>query len=194
MAEPYIAAIVLFAGNFAPRGWAFCAGQIMPIAQNTALFSLLGTTFGGDGQVTFALPDLRGRVPVGTGQGPGLSNIDLGQEAGTETKTLLITNMPLHSHSASPNLKATVHAVSVPGNKQDAVGNVFAKEAAGVTATYSNVPPPSGQPYPLKMSDDTVTMSGFTDPAGGGQPFDLHTPYLGINYIIAVEGIFPSRN
>jgi microcystin-dependent protein len=195
MAEPFLGMLILVPYNFAPRGWAFCQGQILPIAQNTALFSLLGTTFGGNGQTTFALPDLRGRVPVGAGQGPGLSSVLLGEEGGNESKTLLITNLPPHNHSASPaNLKATVHAVSVPGNKQDAVGNVFAKEAAGVTATYSNVPPPVGQPYPLKMSDDAVTMSGFTDPAGGGQPFDIHTPFLGMNYCIALEGIFPSRN
>jgi microcystin-dependent protein len=195
MTDPYLAGIVLFAGNFAPRGWALCQGQILPISQNTALFSLLGTTYGGNGQTTFALPDLRGRVPRGTGQGSGLSNVDLGEAAGSESVTLTVNTMPAHAHTASPaNLKATVHAVNVPGNKQDAVGNVFAKEAAGVTATYSNVAPPLGQPYPLKMSDDTVTMAGNTDITGGNQPLGIHTPYLGMNYIIAVQGIFPSRN
>src|SRR5687767_4659649 len=101
MAEPFIAQITLFAGNFAPRGWAFCQGQILSIAQNTALFSLLGTTYGGDGQTTFALPDLRGRVPVGTGQGPGLSPYQAGQKSGVENTTLLSTQMPAHVHTAN---------------------------------------------------------------------------------------------
>src|SRR6185369_16953456 len=96
--EPYIASIVMFAGNFAPRGWAFCAGQILPISQNTALFSLLGTTYGGNGQTTFALPDLRGRVPNSSGQGPGLANYDLGQVGGFESITLTTNAIPAHSH------------------------------------------------------------------------------------------------
>ena len=100
MSEPFIAEIILFAGNFAPRGWAFCQGQILSIAQNTALFSILGTTFGGDGQTTFALPDLRGRVPVGLGQGPGLPNVNLGEVGGEPTHTLINTEMPAHSHPA----------------------------------------------------------------------------------------------
>src|SRR5438105_10342167 len=99
MSEPFLGQIMLFGGNFAPRGWAFCNGQIMSIAQNTALFSLLGTTYGGDGITTFALPDLRGRAPVGQGQGPGLSNITLGEASGTESITLTIANMPGHNHT-----------------------------------------------------------------------------------------------
>src|SRR6478672_10112699 len=99
MSEPFLAEIIMFAGNFAPRGWAFCQGQILSIAQNTALFSLLGTTYGGNGQTTFALPDLRGRVPVGTGQGPGLSNYDLGQVSGSESVTLTVSQMPAHNHT-----------------------------------------------------------------------------------------------
>ncbi|SRR5258705_2463278 len=191
MSEPFLGMLMLVPYNFAPRGWAFCQGQLMSISQNTALFSLLGTTFGGDGQVTFGLPDLRGRVPRGTGQGPGLSNVDLGEEAGTDSKTLSITNLPLHNHAvSSPSMLAKVNVVDVPGNKQSAVGNVIAKEAAGVTATYSDVP----APYSLAMSDGAVTMSGVTNPAGSGQPFDIHTPYVGMNYCIALSGIFPSRN
>src|SRR5689334_24076195 len=100
MSEPFLAEIVLFAGNFAPRGWAFCWGQILSIAQNTALFSLLGTTYGGNGQTTFALPNLASRFPIGAGQGPGLSNYTLGQLAGTESTTLTINNMPAHNHAA----------------------------------------------------------------------------------------------
>src|SRR5436853_7748499 len=101
MSEPFIAEIVMFAGNFAPRGWAFCQGQILAIAQNTALFSLLGTTYGGNGQTTFALPDLRGRVPNSAGQGPGLQNFDLGEVGGVETVTLQVTEMPAHTHSVT---------------------------------------------------------------------------------------------
>src|SRR5687768_16920561 len=107
MDTPFIGQIVLFAGNFAPRGWAFCQGQILSIAQNTALFSILGTTYGGNGQTTFALPDLRGRVPVGTGQGPGLPSMNLGQVAGEPTHTLIITEMPAHNHSAQVNITAS---------------------------------------------------------------------------------------
>src|SRR4051812_4210500 len=101
MSEPFLAEIVMFAGNFAPRGWAFCNGQILSIAQNTALFSLLGTTYGGNGQTTFSLPDFRGRSPVGTGQGPGLATIDLGEVSGAEAVTLLTTQMPVHTHTAA---------------------------------------------------------------------------------------------
>src|SRR5689334_14491352 len=110
---PLLASIAIFAGNFAPRGWALCNGQILPIAQNTALFSLLGTTYGGNGQTTFALPDLRGRAPIGTGQGPGLSNVDLGQVGGTENVTLLTSNMPMHNHSL--NASSAAADVGAPG-------------------------------------------------------------------------------
>src|SRR5829696_275124 len=103
MAEPFIATIIMFAGNFAPRGWAFCQGQLLSISQNTALFSLLGTTYGGNGQTTFALPDFRGRVAVGTGAGPGLSNISLGEQAGVPTVTLITQEMPMHNHTISGN-------------------------------------------------------------------------------------------
>ena len=103
MASPFIGQITLFAGNFAPRGWAFCNGQLLSIAQNTALFSILGTTYGGNGQTTFALPDLRGRVPVHAGQGPGLSNYDLGQQGGAESVTLTTAQMPAHTHPANAN-------------------------------------------------------------------------------------------
>jgi microcystin-dependent protein len=195
MSQPFLGMLMLVPYTFAPRGWAFCQGQILSIAQNTALFSLLGTTFGGNGQTTFALPDLRGRVPNGAGQGSGLSNYTLGEVAGSENLTLLIANLPFHAHAASPaNLKATLHAVNTPGNKQSAVGNVMAKEASGVTATYSDAAPPVGQSYPLKMSDDAVTMAGTTDGAGGNQPFSILQPILTMNYCIALQGIFPSRN
>src|SRR5262245_42833413 len=119
--DSFIGSIILFAGNFAPRGWAFCQGQILSIAQNTALFSILGTTYGGNGQTTFALPDLRGRVPIGTGQGPGLSNIDLGEQSGSENVTLLASNMPPHTHDYIP-------AASQTGSSDSPVGLVPATD------------------------------------------------------------------
>lgn len=172
--EGYIAEVRLFAGNFAPRGWAFCNGQILSIAQNTALFSLLGVTYGGNGQTTFALPDLRGRTAVSPGQGPGLSNINLGQVGGTEQVTLLQSQMPLHTHQA----------MSDPNTAGEAspVGHVWAAEAAGATAVYSTGAPTAA------MNPAAIAM------AGGNQPFNNRNPYLGLNYIICMEGIFPSRN
>ena len=174
MSEPFIGEIVLFAGNFAPRGWAFCQGQLLSIAQNTALFSILGTTYGGDGRVTFALPDLRGRVPLGQGQGPGLSNYVLGEQSGTENVTLLITEIPQHTHLLT--------CLNGDGDKQTPVGNVLANDGAGGANPYSDQTP-SGVMSPLAVQ-----------PAGGSQPHNNLQPYLALDYIIAMEGIFPSRN
>ncbi len=177
--EGYIAQILLFAGNFAPRNWAFCQGQILSIAQNTALFSLLGTTYGGNGQTTFALPDLRGRTPVGTGQGAGLSGIDLGEVAGTETVTLIINNMPAHNHVITVNPRA----INAAGDTSDPTGAYPANSGAldkefKATGTLVN----------MGVANAT---SGI---AGGSQPFSIRNPYLGMNYIICLNGIFPSRN
>jgi microcystin-dependent protein len=167
VSEPFIGSIVLFAGNFAPRGWAFCNGQILSIAQNTALFSILGTTYGGNGQTTFALPDLRGRVPVSQGQGPGLSNYSLGETAGVESVTLLQQQMPTHTHTQpASNGQQTTNR---PNGAVPAQGGVYASAGDG-----SALDP--------------------TSPAGGSQPHENRPPYLALNYIIALEGIFPSRN
>ncbi len=176
MSEPFLAEIIMFAGNFAPRGWAFCQGQILSIAQNTALFSLLGTTYGGNGQTTFALPDLRGRVPVGTGQGPGLPNVNLGDPAGEPTHTLIITEMPAHNHVAQAASNSGAGNSASPGNTwatSTARDNVYRNEA------------PDGA-----MAANTVTVGV----AGGSQPHNNMQPYLGINFIIAIEGLYPSRN
>jgi microcystin-dependent protein len=175
--EGTIAEIRMFAGNFAPRGWAFCSGQILPISQNTALFSLLGTTFGGNGQTTFALPDARGRVAVGTGQGPGLSNYVLGEVGGTETTTLLVANMPAHSHTATLSMGARNGA----GNSISPSGNY----PANITNGYS-----TSQDAQMAALNGSATVGN----SGGSQPISLVTPYLGMNYIICLEGIFPSRN
>lgn len=197
MSQPFLGMIALFPYNFAPRGWAFCYGQLLPIAQNTALFSLLGTQFGGDGQLTFALPDFRSRVPVGAGQGPGLSNYSVGQAAGTENVTLNVNQMPSHTHAVTlthdpglPGLVATANVRSDRGTQQSPVGNVPAVEAAGVTATYSDASPNQA------MATGAITISGNATaaPAGGNLPFDNLQPYLGMNFCIATQGIFPSRN
>ncbi|BEP91904.1 tail fiber protein [Acidovorax sp. A79] len=180
MSNPLIAEIRMFAGNFAPRGWALCNGQLLSISQNTALFSLLGTTYGGNGQTTFGLPDLRGRVPVGTGQGPGLSLVDLGEVSGSPTHTLNSTEMPAHTHAA-PTIPAstTLGTVQEPGPLAIPAGSNQrnAQYAASSTANTQ-----------LAMSSAT------TGSTGGNQPFSVMQPYLGLNYIIALEGIFPSRN
>lgn len=167
----------MFGGNFAPRGWAFCNGQILPIAQNTALFSILGTTYGGNGQTTFALPDLRGRSPMQWGQGPGLTPRSLGEASGTETVTLLTNQMPAHTHALRAN--------SGQGDSFSPDGTV---SAIGVDA--------SQQPLNIYSSG---TVNATMNPAaigaaGGSQPHDNMSPFLCVSFIIALEGIYPSRN
>ena len=164
----------MFAGNFAPRNWAFCNGQLLSIAQNTALFSILGTTYGGDGRTTFALPDLRGRVPIHPGQGPGLSNYSLGEQAGVESVTLNQNQLPAHTHG--------VNAVAQGGNQASPVGHLPAVESTGTSLDYSNSAS-TGQMSPAMIAN-----------TGGGQPVSVVQPYLCVNYIIALQGIFPSRN
>ena len=181
--EGTIGEIRMFAGNFAPRNWAFCSGQIMSIASNTALFSILGTTYGGNGQTTFALPDLRSRVPVGTGQGPGLSPYQLGQVSGTENTTLLATNMPAHLHTFSANASMACH--SGAGNADSPTSNIPAGSATDENYTAASAADGAMAP---------ITVSGNTSPAGSSQPFSNVQPYLGMNYIICLQGIFPSRN
>jgi microcystin-dependent protein len=191
MSTPFLGMIILVPYNFAPRGWAFCDGSLFSISQNTALFSLLGTTYGGNGVTTFALPDLRGRVPNGQGQGPGLSPYNIGQVGGVENVTLIVNQMPIHTHAITlGSLAAAARAKGAPGNSQTPVGNVPAIEAAGVTATYSNQAPDSS------MAPGTIAISGAPTAAaaGGGQPVGILQPYLTMSYCIALEGIFPSRN
>lgn len=181
--EGTIGEIRMFAGNFAPRTWAFCANQILPIAQNTALFSILGTTYGGNGQTTFALPDFRGRVAIGTGQGPGLPNVTLGELAGSQTVTLTINNMPAHNH-------ALTGTVTLQANN----------DSTGLTddASGSRLGLPSTNIY-TKAVDTLVSMAPAVSTLqvgvnGGSQPFSIMPPYLGMNYIICMFGIFPSRD
>ncbi|PUZ22630.1 phage tail protein [Chitinophaga parva] len=198
MDTPFLAMIMIFAGNFAPRGWALCWGQIMSIAQNTALFSLLGTTYGGDGQVTFGLPDLRGRMPIGQGQGPGLPLVNLGEVAGTPTTTLLTTNMPMHNHTGV--IAAGGQAI-MPATAQAGTSAVPGNTLAAAKLPTIGSGPTAQAIKGYGTSDGTTTLAPGTISgnvtigiAGGSQPFSIMNPYLGINYCVALEGIFPSRN
>ena len=177
--EPYIGEISMFAGNFAIRGYAFCQGQILSIAQNTALFSILGTTYGGNGQTTFALPDLRGRAPIGSGQGPGLSIRSLGQVLGSETVTLTLNQMPAHNHTVTVNPQA----VAAAGTTADPTG-AYPANTGALDKEYST----TGSTVNMGAAAGTVGI------AGGSQPHDNMPPSLVINFLIALEGIFPSRN
>lgn len=181
--EGYIGQILLFAGNFAPKYWAFCQGQIMSISQNTALFSILGTTYGGNGQTTFALPDLQGRVPVGAGQGPGLSTWALGQQQGVESVTLTTNQMPMHNHNfmVSNNFAATPAASGA--NNYLAVSN----GTYGGDTVVVNM-------YNTDTSPTDILGSKSIGISGGSLPHQNIQPSLGLNYIICLYGIFPSRN
>jgi microcystin-dependent protein len=179
MADPFVAEIRIYPFNFAPRGWAFCNGQIMPISQNTALFSLLGTTYGGDGKSTFALPDLQGAAPMHPGQGPGLSLRDLGETGGAEFVTLTDAEMPSHAHT----LQGFVNPIAPqPGNSVQAAGNALAALSEG--AGYV-----SGGPSP-NVANMALQAVGI---AGGSQPHNNMQPYLTLNFCIALQGIFPAR-
>jgi microcystin-dependent protein len=175
MADPFVAEIRIFPFNFAPKGWAWCNGQLLPLSQNTALFSLLGTTYGGDGKSTFALPDLEGSVPLHPGQGPGLSLYDLGQQSGSETVTLLESEMPLHPHS-------------LMCQSQDPADQP-APSAARTFAASQNATaygPANGTPI-VQMAFQSLT------PAGGSLPHNNMMPYLTFYFNIALQGVFPPR-
>lgn len=181
MSEPFLGEIRAFGFNFAPRSWAFCNGQLLPIAQNTALFSLLGTIYGGDGRTTFGLPDLRGRSMVQYGEGPGLSNLSQGQNGGTEEITLTTANLPPHSHSAE--LHAENEIADSPGPK----GKFLAKPN-GVNI-YKDA-------TSLFNDDNKIMAPGSVviGNTGGGQAVYSRSPYLAVNLCIALQGVFPSRS
>lgn len=182
-----------FAGNFAPRAWALCSGQLLAIAQNQALFSILGTTYGGDGRTTFALPDLRGRVPISAGAGPGLSDHRLGSRSGTETVTLNVTQIPSHFHSATftqTNGIADIKVVADSANQEDPTGNYLAAaNIAGTNQIYSNASPDAS----LAPAPVTVAGNVQVGNTGGSQYHNNMQPYLTIEWIICLQGVFPSR-
>jgi microcystin-dependent protein len=168
MSDPFLGQLVLVPYNFAPRGWAFCNGQLLAINQNQALFALIGPAFGGDGRTNFALPDLRGRVPLSSGQGPALENYTLGQTGGAEHVALTAAQMPAHAHTLN------VHAGRP--DQSNPTGHMLASGSV-----YSDKPPNAA------ASDSSI------GPAGSGQPHENRPPFLTLNWIIALEGIFPSR-
>ena len=179
MSDPFVGEIRIFGFDFAPRGWAFCNGQVLPITNNTALFSILGTTYGGNGRTTFALPNFQGRVPMAPAQGSGLSLRDLGEAEGSETATLLVSEMPAHNH--------TLNATSANGSQVTAQGAQLARGFKGniqnsrIAKMYSNVAPATA------MAPNALST------AGSGQPHNNMMPYLTLNFCIALQGVFPPR-
>lgn len=195
--SPFIGEIMTVPYNFPPRGWAYCAGQQLSIAQNTALFSLLGTIYGGNGTTTFALPDLRGRAAIGQGQGPGLSVYNLGQVSGTETVTLLSTQMPAHVHSLA-GATGTLNAVDLKATEQSPQAGAYLARGVDTAPTPDMTPEiylPAAQGDPAtKVPLAGVNVAGNTQIAGGSQPHSTMQPYLVLAPIIALEGVYPSRN
>lgn len=173
--QPYVGEIMMFGGNFAPAGWELCNGQILPIAQNTVLFALIGTTYGGDGITTFALPDLRGRMPLHMGQGGFFTNRILGSKGGTETETLTLAQIHEHGHN--------INAITINGNSKTPVGPTV---PANVSGTNTNI-------YSAAPANATMAPNLLGD-GGGGQPHNNLQSYLTINFCISLFGVFPSQN
>lgn len=171
MADPFVAEIRIFPFNFPPKGWAWCDGQLLPLSQNTALFSLLGTTYGGNGKSNFALPDLQGRAPMHPGQGPGLSLHDLGETGGSETVTLLESEIPSHNHIAKAGI------LDLAENNTPGPNKIIANTTRGMFAT----------------SSDGTNMGQSLAPTGGDQPHNNMQPYLTLYFNIALQGVFPPR-
>jgi len=194
MSDPFIGEIRMFAGTFAPRGWALCNGQLLSISQHTALFSILGTTYGGNGQTTFALPNLQSRSPVGTGTAAGLSSIALGEDNGVESVTLTISQMPAHSHQVTETGSGSLQVAGIGSNASttpSATNNILGASAAGGSS--------SAAIWSDKMNDSVslanpINANFIVQLAGGSEPFSIRNPYLGMNFIIALEGLYPVRN
>ncbi len=175
MSEPFIAEVRIFAGNFAPRGWAFCNGQLLPIAQNTALFAVIGSTYGGDARTTMALPNLQGRAPMGPGNGPGLTPRRLGESAGTQAVTLTEAQIPAHTHTAQ--------ATPAPGSQNTPDSTSAISRAVGSNTAYDNT----------GANDTNLATQSISTTGSGGAHNNLQ-PFLTMNFIIALVGLFPSRS
>lgn len=201
--DEFLGTIKIFGFNFAPRGWTLCQGQLLSISANTALFSLLGTTYGGNGQTTFGLPDLRGRTAIGAGQGPGLPDYSIGEVAGSPAVTLTSNQMPIHTHAATATAVSTSTSTSAstlvaegtaadaqnPNNKMLATGNFY------TTPNPANNRTMAAESIATTTTTDTTTNVTVTvAQAGGSQPVSVMNPFLAVNYSICLSGIFPSRN
>ena len=203
MSDPFIGEIRMVGFNYAPRGWAPCDGRLLPISQNSALFALLGVTYGGDGVTTFALPDYRSRSAVGMGTGPGLTTVIQGEKSGTESVTLSSLQMPVHTHAATATATATSTGTlqiggtsSNPSATPSTTNNVLSASGGGpgsatIWSDQLSSPVTLANPEAINTS---VNVNVTLQNAGGSQPVGLRNPFLGTNFIIATEGIFPSRN
>ena len=190
MSEPFLGQIVLFAGNFAPRGWATCEGQLLAIGQNQALFAILGTVYGGDGRTTFGLPDMRGRLAIHPGTGPGLSPRALGNKGGQETVSLNATQLPVHTHAATVTEDADLATADTANQQSPGPSNRLAAGVLSMAGIQVNM-------YSTTAPDTTlggVTSAGDTTATGDGGAHNNIQPFQALNYIIALVGVFPSRN
>ena len=184
--DPTLGEISLFGANWAPRGWALCQGQLLSISSYTALFSIIGTVYGGDGRMTFGLPDLRSRVVRGIGNGPGVGNMSQGQRGGITHASIGVQNLPSHSHPHTHT--ATVHGESRLANEKAPLNNRFALADAQIYHDDDGTAPD------IVMHTNTVTISTDSSNTGSNIPLDVENPYLGLNYIISIQGAFPSRD
>tara|TARA_Y100001956_G_C4121212_1_gene187520 strand:- start:1073 stop:1768 length:696 start_codon:yes stop_codon:yes gene_type:complete len=201
---PMLGTMCAFAGNFAPRGYALAQGQLLSISQNTALFSILGTTYGGDGRTTFGLPDTRGRALVGSGNGPGLSNYALGQKGGVEFVTLTEAQMPVHTHGAATSIGGSIdisgiidlHAFSGNSDDKSPVNNVLA-QSKGKPLYASSAPDVTMSPDSISfnlLATNNLSATTNLSSSGGAQSHENRMPYVAVNWIIALQGLYPSRN
>ncbi len=185
--DPYIGELMLVGFNFCPRGWTPAEGQLLAISSNTALFSLFGTIYGGDGRTTFALPDLRGRVPLSQGNGPGLSNVAIGQKGGVESVVMSQNQMPAHTHTATA--VSTLHGTAQTADQALASDNILASASAlGGTPLYRN------PPADVTLDDGSVTTTVTVNNSGGSQAMPIRNPYVGMQWCVSMQGSYPSRN
>jgi microcystin-dependent protein len=197
--DPFIGEIMWVAFEFCPKGWAHTNGQLLPIAQNTALFSLLGTQYGGDGRVTFALPDLRGRQMVHVGTGPGLSPVDQGQTGGSEISTLTFAQLPAHAHTATTTVDgaqvtSTLYGSAASGNSTSPAGAALATTRKSTPTYVAGSPDQAMASASVRSTVTGGTATTTINASGGGQPFSVRDPYLGLRACIALTGVFPPRN